>query len=185
MKKLRFQIKYHIVKLLVCLVLAVLVFVFREQLVDGLGYFIGALMVLYGAEEIAYEILNHKLAFIHESKAYLGLVELIFGTVLIVGNFPFETICIIWATWSIMREAYEIKEITTEIQSITMTVISGIESIAVIVLSIMLIFEPTAHHAMIHMYLLLIELVLTPLVPLVDEVIENKKKKLKQAKEKE
>ena len=43
----------------------------------------------------------------------------------------------------------------------------------------MLIFEPTEHHAMIHMYLLLVELVLTPLVPLVDELIDSQKRKRK------
>ena len=179
MKKLRFQIKYHLFKLFICIVLAALVFTFRQQLVDHLKYFIGSLMVLYGVEEIVYEILNYQLDFIHKSKAYLGLVELILGTILIIGSFPFETVCIIWGTWSIMREAYEIKEITTEVQSITMTVVSGIESVATIVLSIMLIMEPTAHHAMIHIYLLLIELVLTPLVPLVDEMILQKKKNRK------
>lgn len=180
MKNLSFQIKYHLVKLGICIVLAVLVFVFRSALVENLKYFIGALMVSYGVEEIVYETLNYKLDVIHKSKAYLGLVEIIFGCVLLIGHFPFETICIIWATWSIMREAYEIREIITEIKSITMTVISGIESIVTIVLSIMLIFEPTPHHAMIHMYLLLVELVLTPLVPLVDELIESQKKKRKE-----
>ena len=179
MKNLSFQIKYHLVKLGICIVLAILVFVFRNALVENLKYFIGALMVSYGVEEIVYETLNYKLDVIHKSKAYLGLVEIILGSVLLIGHFPFETICIIWATWSIMREAYEIREIITEIKSITMTVISGIESIVTIVLSIMLIFEPTEHHAMIHMYLLLVELVLTPLVPLVDELIESQKRKRK------
>lgn len=179
LKQLSFQIKYHIVKLGICIILAVLVFVFKGPLVENLKYFIGALMVSYGLEEIVYEILNHKLAFIHQSKVYLGLVEIILGSVLLVGTFPFETICIAWATWSILREAYEIKEIINEIKSITMTVISGVESIVTIVLSVMLIFEPTEHHAMIHMYLLLVELVLTPLVPLVDELIESQKRKRK------
>ena len=180
MKSLSFLIKYHLVKLAICIILAVLVFVFKGPLVENLKYFIGGLMVLYGLEEIAYEILNHKFGFIHEGKSYLGLVEIILGSVLLVGSFPFETICIIWATWSILREAYEIKEIITEIKSITMTVISGVESIVTIILSVMLIFEPTEHHAMIHMYLLLVELVLTPLVPLVDELIESQKKKRKE-----
>lgn len=179
MKSLSFQIKYHLVKLAICIVLAVLVFIFKSPLVENLKYFIGALMVSYGIEEIVYETLNHKLAFIHQSKVYLGLVEIILGSVLLVGTFPFETICIAWATWSILREAYEIKEIINEIKSITMTVISGVESIVTIVLSVMLIFEPTEHHAMIHMYLLLVELVLTPLVPLVDELIESQKRKRK------
>ena len=78
------------------------------------------------------------------------------------------------------KDAISKKEIIDEIKSITMTVISGVESIATIILSIVLIFEPTEHHAMIHMYLLLVELVLTPLVPLVDELIESQKRKRKE-----
>ena len=85
--------------------------------------------------------------------------------------------CVIWAAWSILREAFEIKELFLKIKSVVLTIISGIESIAVIVLSVMLILEPGEHHAMIHLYLLLVELVLTPLVPLLDEVIEERKHK--------
>ena len=85
--------------------------------------------------------------------------------------------CVIWATWSIIREAFEIREIITEVKTTVLKIISGIESIAVIVLSVMLILEPGEHHAMIHLYLLLAELVLTPLVPLLDEIIEERKQK--------
>lgn len=185
MKKLKFHIKYHLVKLVICIILAILVFIFREQLVAGLNYFIGALMVAYGLEEITFEVLNHKLGFIHKSKTYLGLVEIILGTVLLIAPFSFEEICIIWGTWSIIRESYEIKEIATEIQSITPTILSGVESVATIVLAIMLMLEPTPHHAMIHIYLLLIELVFTPLVPLMDELIQKQKKKRKEETKKD
>ena len=53
----------------------------------------------------------------------------------------YSAVCIIWATWSIVRESHEIKELVTEIVSVPLTIISGLESIAVIVLSIMLISE--------------------------------------------
>ena len=173
------HLRYRFVKLIVCVVLVVLVLVFKEQLVHHLKYFIGALMVAYGLDEIAFEIYCHKLGFIHKSKTYLGLIELVLGGTLLALNLNYEAVCIIWATWSIVRESYEIKELVTEIKSITLTIISGIESVAVIVLSIMLIAEPGEHHAMIHIYLLLFEFILTPLVPLVDEFIEQKKLQLK------
>ena len=45
----------------------------------------------------------------------------------------------------------------------------------------MLIIEPTEHHAMIHLYLLFVELIVAPLTPLVDEtIIKIKNKKVKQ-----
>ena len=177
------HIKYLIVKLAIFVVLAVLVFIFREQLVEHLKYFIGGLILLYGVEEILFEVIFHGKNFWKCEKTYLGLVELILGITLFF--FPLEATveevvkmtCVIWAAWSIIREAFEIRELIVEIKSVVLTIISGIESVAAIVLSVMLLLEPGEHHAMIHLYLLLAELVLTPLVPLLDEVIEERKNK--------
>lgn len=177
------HIKYLIVKLAIFVVLAVLVFIFREQLVEHLKYFIGGLILLYGVEEILFEVIFHGKNFWKCEKTYLGLVELILGITLFF--FPLEATaeevvkmtCVIWAAWSIIREAFEIRELVVEIKSVVLTIISGIESVAAIVLSVMLLLEPGEHHAMIHLYLLLAELVLTPLVPLLDEVIEERKNK--------
>ena len=140
-------------------------------------------MLLYGVEEILFEVIFRGRFFWKGEKTYLGLVELVLGTTLFF--FPLEAnpeevmkmTCVIWAAWSILREAFEIKELFLEIKSIVLTIVSGIESIAVIVLSVMLILEPGEHHALVHMYLLLVELVLTPLVPLLDEIIEERKQK--------
>ena len=140
-------------------------------------------MLLYGIEEVLFEVIFRGKLFWKGEKTYLGLVELVLGTTLFF--FPLEAnpeevvkmTCVIWAAWSILREAFEIKELFLEIKSVVLTIISGIESIAVIVLSVMLILEPGEHHAMIHLYLLLVELVLTPLVPLLDEIIEERKQK--------
>ena len=177
------HIKYLFIKLAIFVVLAICVFIFRETLIEHLKYFIGGLMILYGLEEVLFEIIFEGKNFWKKEKVYLGFVELILGTTLFF--YPLEAnheaivamTCVIWATWSIIREAFEIRELVVEIKSVVLTIISGIESIAVIVLSVMLILEPGEHHAMIHLYLLLAELVLTPLVPLLDEIIEERKKK--------
>ena len=181
------HIKYLIVKLAVFVALGVCVFIFMETFVKNLKFFIGGLMLLYGVEEILFEVLFHGKNFWKCEKTYLGFVELILGTTLFfypsVEAEPDHVMmmtCVVWAAWSIIREAFEIRELVVEIKSVTLTIISGIESIAVIVLSVMLILEPGEHHAMIHMYLLLAELVLTPLVPLLDEIIEEKKHKKEQ-----
>ena len=152
------HIKYFIIKLVIYAAIAVCVFIFREQLVaeEALKYFIGGLMVLYGLEEIFFEILNHKGKFIHKAKTYLGLVELVLGVFLLVSTLEYASVCVIWATWSIMRESFEIREIVTEYKSAVPIVISGLESVAVIVLSIMLILQPHEEHALIHMYLLFV-----------------------------
>lgn len=169
------HIRYHLGKLVVCIILIVLVLVFKEQLVNNLRFFIGALILAYGLDEIAFEIYCHKLDFINKSKTYLGLIELVLGVVLLAINLDYAAVCILWATWTIVRESYEIEELVTKIKSVTLTIVSGLESIAVIVFSVMLIAEPGEHHAMIHIYLLAVEFFLNPTIPLLDEFIEKKK----------
>ena len=179
MEQEKSHIKYYAIKLAIYVILAILVFVFRKTLVEYLKYFIGGLILLYGLEEILFEIVFKDKHFWHQDKIYLGLVEIVFGVTLLIINLPYEAdceaVCVMWATWSIVRESFEIKELVTEIKSWTLTIISGIESIAVIVFSVLLILEPGEHHALIHIYLLLVELVLTPLIPLLDEIILKKK----------
>ena len=184
------HVKYYFIKLIIYVALAVCVFIFREYLVEHLKYFIGGLMTLYGVEEILFEIVFKDKHFWHKDKIYLGIIELVFGVALLcldLHDNAEETLirtCLIWATWSIVRESFEIKELVTEIKSWTLTIISGIESIAVIVLSVMLILNPGEEDAMIHMYLLLLELLLTPLIPLLDEILlERKAKRLEKAEE--
>ena len=176
--------RYHLGKLVVCSILIVLVLVFKEQLVEHLRFFIGALILAYGLDEIAFEIYCHKLKFIHKSKTYLGLIELVLGVSLLLINLDkYPAVCILWATWTIVRESYEIEELITKIKSVTLTIVSGIESIVVIVFSVMLIAQPEEHHAMIHMYLLAVEFLLNPTIPLLDEFIEKKKEEKRQTEE--
>ena len=171
------HIKYYSIKLAIYAVLAVLVFIFREPLVENLKYFIGGLMLLYGLEEILFEILYSRNHILHQGKLYLGFIELLLGVVMLSVSMSYESVCIIWATWSILREAYEIKEIFSEIKCLVPKIISGTESLVVIVFSVLLIMEPGEHHAMIHLYLLLAELIISPLTPLLDELIAKKKDK--------
>ena len=173
-------IKYNLIKLAIYVVLAVLIFIFREKLITNLNYFIGGLMILYAVEEILFIVIHHVHHLLHEDKVYLGFIELILGIVLLCVDLSCESVCVIWATWSILRESYEIKEIACELKNIAPKIISGTESLVIIVFSIMLLFEPGEHHAMIHLYLLLAELVIAPLTPLLDELLDKKKKEPEQ-----
>ncbi len=176
------RITYLLIKLVIFTILAALVLIFRDSHVAHLKPFIGALMLLYGIEELLFEILNHHGHFIHEPKTYLSFVEIIFGVILFVVDLQFEYVCIIWATWSIIRESYEIKEIVADMKSITPRILSGVESVVAIIFSVMLIMEPGEHHATIHMILLVAELILAPLVVLLDELIVGYKEKKKLTK---
>lgn len=178
------HIIYLLIKLAIYTSLAVFVFIYRGQQVEHLKPFIGALMLVYGVDGIAFEILIHHKKFIHSNKTYLGLIELIFGIVLLSSPIPMEHVCIIWATWSIIRESYEIKEIVSDIKMILPKILSGVESIVAIVFSILLLLNPGEHHAVIHLGLLTAELILNPLVVLIDEwIIEWREKNPKKKKE--
>ena len=172
--------KYLVVKFVIYAILAILIFIFREKQVEHLKLFIGSLMLLYGVDGIVFEILSHGKRFIHQNKAYLGLIELIFGIVLIASPLQFDYVCIIWATWSIVRESYEIKEIIADLKTMLPRILSGVESIVVIIFSIMLLLEPGEHHTLIHMCLLTAELVLNPLVVLLDEILIARKERQKE-----
>ena len=166
--------KYYIIKLAVFTILAAMVFIFRVPLVEHLKYFIGGLMLLYGVEEIAFEAIYHHHHILHQDKFYLGFIEVLLGTVMLLVDISYEGVCIIWATWSVLRESYEIKEVFSELKCLAPKIISGLESLVVIVFSILLIIQPDEHSAMTHLYLLLVELLLTPFTPLLDEILKSK-----------
>ena len=110
MEKEQSHIKYYLVKLIIYVALAVCVFIFREKLVEHLKYFIGGLMLLYGLEEILFEIVFRDKHFWHKDKIYLGIIEITFGITLLVINLPYEAdyeaVCVVWATWSIVLDSY-------------------------------------------------------------------------------
>ena len=164
---------YNLIKLGVFIAIDVFIIIFAHYIVaNALKYFIGGLMLMYGIEEILFEAIFAGKHFLHKSKNYLGFVEILLGLLLIVAPFELSNVFIIWATWSILREAFEVKEIVTELKCITPRVFSGIESLVVIVFSVIFLLDPGEHHALIHMYLLCVELIFFPLTPLMDEWIE-------------
>ena len=177
-------VKYLLVKLAIFLVLAVLIFIFKDQAIANLRNFIGTLMIVYGVEAIVFELIFYRKVFFHQNKNYLGFIEIVLGTTLLIFDMDFQTVCVIWATWSIVRESYEIKEIVTETNSIPLAILSGVETLAVIVLSVMLIINANEEHAVLHSYLLIVELILTPLIPLLNEIIIQSHQKVKNTEEK-
>ena len=173
-------IKYNLIKLAIYIVFMVLIFIFRHYLVGIIKYYIGTVMLIYGFEELVYSLIFHGKHFFHEEKMYLGTVEIVLGFVMIFVPMEYASACVIWATWSIIRESYELREMVLEIKHIIPKIITGVESVTAIVFSIMMIITPSEHHALIHTYLLVVELFLAPLVPLLDEVLTNSKEEEKE-----
>ena len=168
MEKRRLCFWYYIIKLVIYVSGAVVVGVFHHDMVPILKHFIGGLMFLYGVEDILFLVLLHGKRFYRQDKTYFGLIEIVLGFGVLFANLNFEAVCAIWATWSIIRESIEIKELILELKKWVPRIISLVESIAVIIFSMFLIFTPDGEHAIVHLRILTIELILAPLVPLLE-----------------
>lgn len=172
---------YKFIRTGVFLALAAVTLIFLHTFVENLHYFIGALMVFYGVEEIVYTAFHEKKHFSVRS-LYWNIVEILIGSTLIifVSHEPYPVVCVAWATWSILRETRELVEITEEFKhkptvlGKIISIVSVLESLIVIAFSITMIIEPGEHHAMIHMYLLAVELATKVIFPLFDIQIRRK-----------
>ena len=171
--------------------LTALVFAFVLTLaeIEVLRYAIGGLMIFYGVEEIILTAVKHEKHYSIHS-LYWNLIEILIGLVLIVfvetedEEVTYAVVCVCWAIWSILREARELVEVTEELKerkpllSKIASIVNMLESLLVIALSLTMLIEPGEHHAMIHLYLLAVELftkVLFPIVHYVAERLEEKK----------
>lgn len=162
---------------LICFVVgAVLLLVFNEFFLHNLRWFIGGLIVLYGSLGIL-ALLLAKVKPIYEGQGFLFFsVEILLGLITLCFIKEYATVCVIWAVWSIIRESIELEEIVARELHPVLAVISGLESVAVVVLSVMLMIEPGEHHAMIHSYLLVVELILASLIPIINHRLMPEKK---------
>ena len=162
---------------LICFVVgAVLLLVFNEFFLHNLRWFIGGLIVLYGSLGIL-ALLLAKVKPIYEGQGFLFFsVEIMLGLITLCFIKEYATVCVIWAVWSIIRESIELEEIVARELHPVPAIVSGLESVAVVVLSVMLMIEPGEHHAMIHSYLLVVELILASLIPIINHRLMPEKK---------
>ena len=169
----------------------VIVFIATLAQIEVLRYLIGSMMIFYGVEEIIHTAIKSKKHYAINA-LYWNLVEIIIGFTLIVFietgdvEVTYAVVCVCWAIWSILRETRELVEITEELKENklimckTVAVISLLESLTVIALSLTMMIEPGEHHAKIHLYLLAVELftkVLFPILNYIAEHLEEKKKR--------
>ena len=181
---------YQYIKFFIFLTLGTLILIFNETLIGYIPHLVGSIMLLYGIED---SIVKLCLKEINEDigKAIDNLLIIMLGIILFFLTDPskFTIVCIIWSTWSILREEWEIKEKAIEkSNSLVLSIVNIIESIVVIVFAVMLIFSPTEHHAHFHIILLGIALILEVIFPVIDKYASKhfgKSKLLEKIQEKE
>ena len=153
------------IKAVLWTVAAILILVFREEVVLLLNYLVGGIMVAYGLETVVLHLVK-KESFKKENRFFWGLIEVAIGITLIflidLGDpegIPYATVCVVWAIWSMLREALEIEEGIREILHKEPALLSLAESLVAIVFSVLLLLQPGEHHAMTHVILLFVELI--------------------------
>lgn len=172
---------YRFIKLALFIAFSVLIFVFRNELVSNLPFFIGAVILGYGVENIGVLAFVEKKECFKNSKFTFSFFEIILGITTIVVITDFAYACIVWAVWSMLRQSIDIYEVLSGGVKGVVAIILLIESVISIVFGILLIIHPTEHHAIHHIYLLIAELMVISLPPVIDEIIafskSNKEKK--------
>ena len=168
--------KYHIIKTICFCLIATFIFIFNQTITNNPHILVGSLMVMLGLEDILYKYFTKELTrdvsklTCNFLMIALGIVCFFLGT-----DNHFVSLCVIWATWLILRESWEIEETILHYNSKVMIVLSIIESITVIVLSIMFIFEPVIKIVHLHVIILGFELIIEVLFLTIDEQLGKKK----------
>ena len=161
---------YYIIRFVIFTILAVLIGVFSHQLLEYLDYLVGGVMLIYGFEGILFTVARVKRGFYKDYQFFLGCMELLLGTVMMALIRDFNIICVMWGTWTIVRESFELYETSHKFLHKFPAILSLALSIIEIVFSILLILHASHHHALTHIYLLIPELIINALSPLLFEI---------------
>ena len=165
---------YSIIRLVILTAVAVLIGVFSHHLVEHyLQYLVGGVMIYLGLECILIPLVEHKRKGLLEYQFYLGHVNLLLGLVMVTAIKELELVCVIWGTWTIVRESFDLYETGHKAAHGFPAIFSFALSIVEIVFSILLILFASEHHALTHVFLLVPELILYALSPLVFELYKE------------
>ena len=169
------------------IILGILVAIFFDPFFNYIQYTISAIIILYGVVASLFCVLENQKLFYRHYQFYWGLIEIALGFILIFVIKEKSHVFIMWGIWSIVNELTEIKELIHRVKNRLPVILTTIESIVNIIISIGLIIEPTEAKALVHVYFLIVELIFSGLLEHADHIIihvrENKKKKLEETKE--
>ena len=168
---------YNYIKLFIFIAFSVLLFIFKEELVADLNFFVGSLILAFGVENIIVIVITQRRKSIRRIRFSFSLFEIILGLTILTAVKDFAYVCVMWAVWSLLRQSIDINEVFRGELSTVMSLIVLSQSIVSIVFSIMLILDQSEHHAITHLYLLIAELMVIALPPVVDELRYQYKKK--------
>ena len=181
---------YGIIRTAIYWTLTALVIVFVSTLaeIEALRYFIGGLMIFFGAEEIVHTVFTSKKHYV-AATLYWNLIEIVIGLTMIIfvetgdQEVTYAVVCVSWAIWEILRETRELVDVTEALKKHKLTicrivaVLDLLESLVAISLSLTMLIEPGEHHATIHIYLLSVDLFIKVLFPIINYAATRKEEK--------
>lgn len=177
----------NLIKTLVFAIAGILTICFHDflfEIIDcNLNIFVGAIIVLFSIEPIILLFVKNER---HEflSNLLKGSLTFCFGLLmmLLVKTISSQILlaCVIWGVWSILRELEEIRSnISKKIKTTPVCALLNIlESVAVIVLTIIFIVGHNPQGVNFHLYILGVELVLESLWPFaykLEIILKNRK----------
>lgn len=176
---------YFYIRLAIFTAIAVLIGIQAKFIIEAevLHYLVSSVMLLFGVEGIVLPIIKDVKKFYADSQFYIGLIDLILGLVVIIAIRQLDYVCMIWATWTIVREAFEFYEIGHKAMHKFPAILSLALSIVEIVFSVMMLLEATEHHALTHIYLLVPEFIVSGLAPILFDLYQKRLEKKNAASE--
>ena len=172
---------YLYIRLVLLTTFAVLIGVFSHQLLEYLPFLVGAVITLYGVECFVFSYYQKGKKLYQDYQFYLGGIQILLGIVMMSAVREFNTICVIWGTWTIVRESYELYEVSHKFYHHRFPALfSLVTSIVEIVFSVLLILYASEHHALTHIYLLIPEFIVIGISPITFEIYKKRRKHKKE-----
>lgn len=175
--------KWQFSKAILYLVAAVLIFIFNKSITRYAGIVVGTVVSIYAFEELIFAAAR-KQFFSDTFHLFDGIAQILISALLFIVSTDIMKVCLVWGVWSILRESKELAEAVKSIIMKKIGFINVAESVAVIILSFVMILEPSETHANLHVILLGVELITVVLFYFM-EIIRDKKIADKSSNEKE
>jgi hypothetical protein len=173
---------WHVIKFFLYNLIGIGIIVFtalsstRQYMISYVQYILGGIMLMYSIEDMVVSIIKGPLN--KETRLFTGLILLIISILLIFfldKVDDYQTILVIWAIWSIIREGEDITEASRAIAHEKLQILNIIEAVVIIIMSFVMVIDPNEHHAYIHLYLLGIEVILEVFFPALYDHFAKKK----------
>lgn len=165
MKKRTAVTIWKVSRIIVFTLAAVAIFAFPDFFRNAAAFVVGGVMIAFGLDDLLRIRFSGKNPRNFPSglnailSLFLALIMMTFFRNTSTDTAHLIKVCSIWAVWSITQEIYELYEIVHLFRERRLGIVSGLESLAIIVLSVLLLIDPREHLPM-HIFILGVELIL-------------------------